>query len=197
MKKMFPSLFRWMLFWIWFISVVWIGLLIVNASWDSTKSTATDSSNPSTNQKLTASEWNSMVSYVKWMQWMRQKKGTKIYYNRWNVWIWTSNPTTKLQVNWNIRASYPTQSYHVATKSYVDNATRFRRSSEREIKSSWTIRLWTYDFCSLSTVELNKNKNTFQCWVRRKYKDKERGWELWLNEHNASADCSAMCFNIW
>ncbi len=177
MKKMFPSLFRWMLFWIWFISVVWIGILIVNAAWDSTKSTATDSSNPSTNQKLTASEWNSMVSYVKWM---RQKNGTKIYYNGWNVWIWTNYPTTKLQVNWNIRANNPIRSYHVATKEYVDN---------NKSKISVVDFRFYYDDPNCKNLRILRNGSTSYTSIKSSFSNKHPESHLGFNYSSGRSHC--------
>ena len=116
--KMLKKMLWWIMFGIWFISIIWLTVLILNAGWKNTKNTATDIKNVTENQKLTASEWNNMVNYIKNK---RGKNWKKLYYTVWNVWIWTSNPTTKLHVNWNIIASTPTQNNHVATKQYVDN----------------------------------------------------------------------------
>ena len=41
--------------------------------------------------------------------------------NNWNVWVWTTTPSAKLHVVWNIIASNPTASNHLATKAYVDS----------------------------------------------------------------------------
>lgn len=38
-----------------------------------------------------------------------------------NLWIWVTDPTEALEVNWNIIADLPTANSHVATKEYVDN----------------------------------------------------------------------------
>ena len=37
--------------------------------------------------------------------WVFKKNGTSAYYNAWNVWIWTSNPSQKLEVIGNIKAT--------------------------------------------------------------------------------------------
>ena len=46
--------------------------------------------------------------------WVFKKNGTSAYYNAWNVWIWTSNPSQKLEVNGSVKANdviVPNQAY--------------------------------------------------------------------------------------
>ena len=54
--------------------------------------------------------------------WVFKKNGTKAYYNAWNVWIGTSNPSQKLEVNGTIKASdviVPNQAYmYVCVKNW-------------------------------------------------------------------------------
>lgn len=59
------SLIRWILFWLWFVFILWLSRVVVNAavwSWDETKK-AWDWS--TTDTQLTAQNWNDLVEYVK------------------------------------------------------------------------------------------------------------------------------------
>lgn len=122
LKKTLNKLKDWIVIWIWFLFVLWIGnawvdLWTVNP-WDT----------------MTDTIWNALV-------WKVNENGNKldvITATWWNIGIWTATPSVKLEVNWNIISSEPTVSWHVATKNYVDGAI---------VSAWWTLNFKTWNWC--------------------------------------------------
>ena len=62
MKKI---LLNWLLFWVGIVFVIWISIFLVNAAWDTRKTTFNGTWNPTNAQKLTVADYNALVNQVK------------------------------------------------------------------------------------------------------------------------------------
>lgn len=128
--------------------------------------------------------------------------------NSGNVGIGTLSPTAKLHVSWNIIASTPTASNHVATKGYVDNIKLNYHLNVLKASRAWWNSFWTeiypntdrtlysnYSACFLTTnsVEMANDSQYTGGWTCELYHD-GTNWIL-----NAQADkrmrtiCKASC----
>jgi len=96
----------WTRFFIVWVVATWLWIFSVFAAtnWDSQPWWETL---PVTNwDSLTSSMWNNLHTQVKYittqLSWVVWLVGLTV---DWNVWIWKSNPSQKLDVNWNIRSN--------------------------------------------------------------------------------------------
>lgn len=87
---------KWFVFWITFLFTVWLWIVWYWA-W---------SNLPTVNPEDTLTEtiWNNVINKVNDI-WARTDW---IYNSNWKIWIWTSNPTENLHVNWTIESYYDT-----------------------------------------------------------------------------------------
>lgn len=51
---------------------------------------------------LTANSWNNLISNIFW----KDMWSGKIVYTWWNVWIWNSNPSSKLDIAWDLTVTW-------------------------------------------------------------------------------------------
>lgn len=58
--------------------------------------------------------------------------------DNWYIWIWTKNPTDKLQVEWNVSAYSPIDDNHLVTKEYVDTLFINLTTYNWVIQTGWT-----------------------------------------------------------
>lgn len=106
-QNIFKNLITWLLISIWFFG--WIALIL--AAWWKKRVVPWEI--------FSADTWNDMVSEMPW-----NKNWDNINYVSWNVWVWVTDPSVNLDVNWKIKMRATTSpadsSDIVATKWYVD-----------------------------------------------------------------------------
>lgn len=93
-KKFFKKLWSGVLFWIWVTLGIWV-ISLVYATWTSLPTQTSGS-------HLTSTIWNDLVNWVNdiW------KRTDNIYSTGGNIGIWVPNPSTKLDVNWQIKIAW-------------------------------------------------------------------------------------------
>ena len=114
--------------------------------------------------------WQEVVT--KWNAWMFKKNGTNAYYNNWNVWIWTTDPQAKLDVNGNMNIS-------IDKKLNWDSRNWYGYYDYTQIASfsNKSAPLGNWDTRVLSIAQ-GKNWSAVIRWVWRNIRLQAQGWTL-------------------
>lgn len=181
-KNIIKKLFLWIVFWIWiFISLIVsfkvLAALTNVSSWDT----------------LTATTWNDMISNFFWKNWW----SWNIYYTWGNVWIWTTNTTEKLEVNWVIKSTswwikFPDNSIQTKAANITCTSPTYAHDSRtwtygpqcvfRSQCPAWYTNMWCYK----TQVITNVGYYSYEAW----YITSGYWWWAWTPPAWSTEGCS-------